>query len=192
MNAQELFWTGPQGDAYMERNFVDWWARVPFWSKVMAKAMPYGVLEVGCNAGWNLMAIRACWPQINPFIRGFEINDAAAKAARCAGLLVKNGTFDDLTAWSADLVFTSGVLIHIAPENLRESMQKLATATRRYVLAIEYESDVEQEIEYRGERERLWKRPFGKLYEELGLSPAGYWPNVEGWDRCAAWLMEKR
>jgi SAM-dependent methyltransferase len=165
---------------------------VPFWSKILARTLPMGVLEVGCNAGWNLMAIRSCWGG-QVLMKGVDINEGAVAFAERAGFLASVGGFENLWAkyQPFDLVFTSGVLIHVAPQNLNDAMAKLAAASRRYVLAIEYEHDREEEIVYRGERERLWKRPFGSLYEELGLKLVEYWPNVEGWDRCAAWLMEK-
>lgn len=190
MNPQEQHWSGEQGEAYTARNTVDWWARVPFWSRIMALTLPGRVLEVGCNAGWNLMAIRACWGEAVQ-AGGVEINELAAKRARDAGFRVTVGSFDKAPPAAAELVFTSGVLIHVAPEELTAAMDQVITASRRYVLAIEYEHVWEQEIEYRGERQRLWKRPFGQLYQNEGLSLVEYWPNVDGWDRCAAWLLRK-
>lgn len=190
MNPQEQFWQGEAGVQYTARNTVDWWARVPFWSRIIALTLPERVLEVGCNAGWNLMAIRACWGEAVQ-VGGVEINDVAAQRARDAGFRVVTGSFERTQAHSADLVFTSGVLIHIAPEAMAAAMDRVISASKRYVLAIEYEHSWEQEIEYRGERQRLWKRPFGKLYQEQGLHLVEYWPNVDGWDRCAAWLLRK-
>jgi hypothetical protein len=45
-------------------------------------------------------------------------------------------------------------------------------------------------IEYRGEKDRLWKRPYGKLYEAMGLTLVKAGP-AEGFDRCDFWLLSK-
>jgi len=70
-------------------------------------------------------------------------------------------------------------------------MQKIVDQSYRYVLAVEYESEQEEEIEYRGHTGKLWRRPFGKLYEEMGLRLVGKIENAPGFDSCAAWLLEK-
>ena len=70
-------------------------------------------------------------------------------------------------------------------------MEDLIDCSDRYILAVEYESSVEKEVEYRGHSGKLWKRPYGILYEQMGLKPVMYWNEVPGFDRCAAWLFEK-
>ena len=189
MNEQEQFWQGEFGNAYTARNSVDWWARVPFWARMMGMYRPRSVAEFGCNAGWNLMAIRATGFGVE--MDGVDINPEAVKRAQAAGLPVFLGT--DLGGLEAEMVFTAGVLIHIAPENLAATMQMLANHSSRYLVAIEYESDREQEVEYRGHKHRLWKRPFGKLYIEAvpGLRMIDKWDSADGFDRCAAWVLEK-
>jgi hypothetical protein len=69
----------------------------------------------------------------------------------------------------------------------------VVNASARYVMAIEYASAAEAEVIYRGEHDMLWKRPFGTLYEGLGLRPvrAGLVGKNEGFDDCAWWLLEK-
>ena len=61
----------------------------------------------------------------------------------------------------------------------------------RYVLAIEYASETEEMVEYRGHKDRLWKRNYGKLYEQLGLKilHTGW---ATGWDTTTYWLCEKQ
>lgn len=185
MNAQEQWWTGEAGDSYTARNRVNWWARMPFWAKVMGETVPSSVMEFGCNAGFNLMAIRAL--RFRMAITGIEINELAAKQASSAGFPVMQRI---PSSYTYDLVFTAGVLIHVAPENLQQTMRSIANHSDKYVLSVEYESEVEEEIEYRGEMGKLWRRPFGKLYEDMGLKLVEKWP-AEGFDRCTAWLMSK-
>lgn len=192
--AQQEWWAGAGGDAYTERNRVNWRARVPFWHRVIEFTGARSVYEFGCNAGWNLSAIRRYSPDVR--CHGHDINVHAAERARAAGLDVSNSTFGiDRLEDTYDLVFTAGVLIHIPPADLESFMRGVMRLSAQYVLAIEYEAPTEEEIEYRGEGGLLWKRPYGELYEKLGLRLtlcAQNWPElVGGFDNCTAWLMEK-
>jgi hypothetical protein len=65
---------------------------------------------------------------------------------------------------------------------------------QKHVLAIEYDAAAEEEVVYRGERGLLWKRNYGKLYEELGCRElmSGYLKAEDGFDNCTWWLMEKQ
>ena len=187
------FWSGTFGDGYTERNRVDWPVRVPFWADIVARTRPGTVLEVGCNAGWNLMALRSIGG--GPFVRGIDVNQKAIEAAADAGLpasLMSAADVGLLFPDSFDLVFTVGVLIHVPPEELPAVMAAIVQASRRHVLAVEYEADADVEVEYRGHAGRLWRRPFGRLYEGLGLTTVLKMDAGPGFDRCTAWLMEKR
>lgn len=187
MNAQEQFWAGDFGNAYTERNRVDWWARMPFWAKVMAMTCPRSVGEVGCNAGWNLMAIRALTWGIG--VHGVDVNERAVQQAQEAGLHVEVGTVADIA--EADLIFTAGVLIHVAPDDLPQMIRAIADKAGRYVLAVEYEASYEQAITYRGHTGQLWKRPYGQYLGAAGLTLIQSWQVGEEFDNCWAWLMEK-
>lgn len=186
MNEQQQFWAGEFGDEYVRRNQVDWRTRVPFWRDVIARTGARSVHEFGCNAGWNLSAIRRSYPDV--YVSGNDINEQAITQAIDAGL---EGIFVGSKCCRAELVFTAGVLIHVAPNDLESIMRHIVDASYRYVLAVEYESEQEEEVEYRGHAGKLWRRPFGKLYEELGLKLIGREGNVDGFDKCTAWLLEK-
>ena len=52
---------------------------------------------------------------------------------------------------------------------------------------------METEIEYRGQKGLLWKRPYGDLYKRMGLTlieTAKLQMDV-GFDNCRYWLMQK-
>lgn len=191
MNAQEQFWSGDFGNSYTARNRVDWRARIPFWKRIIDRTGARSVYEVGTNCGWNLSAIRRAYPDVAVY--GEDINERAVGQARTAGLKVSH--IDDDGGWETDgmfdIIFTAGVLIHVAPENLQAMMQQIVDASAQYVLAVEYAALQEEEVEYRGHSERLWKRPYGVLYAHMGLRliDSG---DAEGFDRCTYWLMEKR
>lgn len=190
MNPQEQFWSGAFGDEYTKRNRVAWKQRVPFWREILTLTRARSVLDVGCNAGWNLHAIRQVDPTVDAM--GVDINVAAVTEAEAAGLDAHVISLNQVGVVISgfNLVCTSGVLIHVAPADLEESMRNIVQASDRWVLAVEYEADEEQEIDYRGNAERLWKRPFGRLYEAMGLRLHAY-SEAAGFDRCSAWLMEK-
>lgn len=65
-----------------------------------------------------------------------------------------------------DLVFTVGVLIHINPERLLECMGKMYRYSKRFILVAEYFNREPVSIYYQGEKDRLYKRDFGKLFAE--------------------------
>lgn len=192
MNAQERFWQGRFGNEYTERNRVEWSERIPFWRTVLDHTDAKSVIEVGCNAGWNLLCIQRLRPKV--IAGGLDVNGSAVAQALNNGLSAIEGPISQLRHHydhGADLVFTCGVLIHIGPDELLGAMQSIVDTSRKWVLAVEYAAETEEEVEYRGHQERLWRRPFGKLYEKLGLRLAGK-SNPNGFDRCTAWLMEKR
>lgn len=186
---QEQFWSGEFGDAYTARNRVDWRARIPFWHDMLKFTGARSVFEVGCGAGWNLSAIRETKLH-HVELHGCEINDTAAHQAWTAGLWEIRLGACTLPLQGTELVFTAGLLIHVAPENLPALMKEIVAASTRWVIAVEYASDSEEMVEYRGHKDRLWKRPYGALYEALGMKIL-HTGDAVGFDRCTYWLMEK-
>jgi pseudaminic acid biosynthesis-associated methylase len=194
LTEQEQFWQGDFGTAYVHRNAsLDWRKRIPFWRAILDQTRPRSVLEIGCNIGTNLKAIRAASPTITAW--GCDINQTAISEAADAGLSVIEASVHDLgdVWWERfDLTFTVGVLIHIAPEDLERAMRAIIASSKRYVLAVEYADELEVEVAYRGHAERLWRRPFGKMYQDLGLNlVAEFDAPADAFDRCRAWLLSK-
>lgn len=184
-------WAGEFGNDYLARNQVNWLERVPFWNRIMRRTGARSVFEMGVNAGWNLSAILHdhLWAEV----AGNDINPLACAQAQAAGLNVVNKLdFTTEVPGKFELVFTAGVLIHIEPEYLEEVMRALVEKSYRWVLAVEYEADTETQVEYRGHTEKCWKRPYGDLYQALGLNLVERGEAGKGFDRCAYWLMEKR
>jgi pseudaminic acid biosynthesis-associated methylase len=186
------FWAGEFGRDYTKRNRVEWQARLPFWESAVQFCQPATVLEVGCNAGWNLRAIRQLSPSTELY--GVDVNAVAAEEARQAGLEVQHmdalGILGIHEPGSIDLVFTAGMLIHVAPQDLESVMRAIIAVSGRYVMAIEYDSEDEEEVEYRGHAGRLWKRPYGRLYEVLGLKLLSQ-GTAGGFDSCEYYLLDK-
>lgn len=188
----EDFWQQQFGDEYHRRNRVDWKARMDFWDSAMQYTGAKSVLDVGCGPGWNLLAIQAVAPGTE--LHGVDVNASAVEEARQHGLEAHCtpaiGIAGLYPAESIDLVATSGVLIHIAPADLEPVMRAIVATSGKYVLAIEYEADAETEVEYRGHKGKLWKRPFARLYQGLGLRLLST-GEAGGFDRCEYALLEK-
>lgn len=196
MSETTEFWQGTFGDEYVERNRVDWLKRVPFWQSIIDKTGATSVLEVGCNCGWNMQAIRKVNNQLA--MTGIDLNEKALAEAKVAGFDVEQMRGDDIDSAfghnCCDLVFTAGVLIHVPPDEINAVMQSIANVSGQYVLAVEYEADMEEMVKYRGNADRLWKRPFGAMYQKMGydLLESGSVGPDDGFDNCTWWLLEKQ
>ena len=99
----------------------------------------------------------------------------------------KNGFFD--------LVFTCCVLIHINLNDLPDAMDEIYRVSKEYILSIEYYSEEETSIKYRGNEDLLWKRNFSKhflqRYPDLVLVSEGYFDKSDGFDNSNWWLFKK-
>jgi spore coat polysaccharide biosynthesis protein SpsF len=202
--AQAAFWRGPFGDAYTERNAPEaaqLRARVALWASILAHmpTPPASILEVGANAGTNLRALRclsdAAFFAVEPNAKARQVllEDGVVPAANlCDGLAAAI----DLPDAAVDLAFTSGVLIHIHPDDLPSSCRDIHRVSRRYIACIEYFADRPEEVAYRGHADRLFKRDFGAFWLDSfpDLRPLGCgfaWRRLTGLDNLTWWLFEK-
>lgn len=160
---QEALWAGDFGTEYVERNRgVDLVAaNTELFRKVLERTSGVdSVLELGCNIGNNLRALRDLLPDAH--LQGVEINDDAAAEVRAwGGAAVEVGSILGYRSErSFDLTFTKGVLIHINPEKVDEVYTSLTSASSRYVMVCEYYNPTPVEVRYRGKDAALFKRDF--------------------------------
>ncbi len=150
------------------------------------------VFEVGANRGHNLRAIQ----QFVPKVHGCEPAKYARDIARQYDESVCGCSVYDLALWHKraryDLVFTSGVLIHVPPDRLDEALTNIHGIADRHILAIEYNGG-DEAIPYRGHDDMLWKRNYGAHYTRLfpDLTLIGVGENIPGFERATYWLLEK-
>jgi pseudaminic acid biosynthesis-associated methylase len=202
---QLQFWRGSFGDDYIGRNPLDessMKARSAMWTRILAAlgGRPIdSILEVGANIGLNLTALSRL---TSATLYALEPNDTARSRLIEDGTVAKSralgGSADSIALEdrAVDLVFTSGVLIHIAPENLPAACSEMYRVARRYIACIEYFSTQPQEILYRGHAGRLFKRDFGAFwldqFPELRVIDYGFfWRRMTGLDDLTWWLFEK-
>ena len=198
-------WTGAFGDAYTERNAADEShvkLRVDMWRRVLhplSATPPASCLEVGANVGINLRALREIHAiemhalEPNAKAREILIRDRVVPSGR-----VLDGTVEriDLADESIDLVFTSGVLIHVDPERLEAACREMHRVARRYLLTIEYFASEPETKTYRGRQGLLFKRDFGAFWLDLfpALTVVDYgffWKRMTGLDNLTWWLFTK-
>ena len=199
-------WRGRFGDSYAERNhvtvervrtYIHAFAKI--WER-MSAAPPKSVLECGCNVGLALRAIRAISDaslsaiEPNPKARAMAMASNVAAKENLKDGSVQHIPFEDE---SHDLVFTSGVLIHVAPEHLGPAMDEMARVSRRYILMIEYYSREISEIPYRGQEKMLWKADYGRLFLERhpdweAVEAGFFWQPLTGFDDSTWWLFRRQ
>ena len=126
------------------------------------------ILEVGCNEGNQLCALREMGFE---HLYGIEIQDYALRKARSR---LQNAQLALATAFEIpypdgffDLVFTSGVLIHIAPADLPKALREIHRCSRKFIWGFEYYSPQPTEVRYRGHQSLLWKADYAGLYLDL-------------------------
>lgn len=176
---QEEFWSGQFGAGYIDRNQSEQLVtrRVVHFARFMHCAPNVkSIIELGCNVGMNLAALKRLNPAFE--LAAYEINPKAAQIARELGVAdVVTGTVIDRIdkGRTYDMSFTSGVLIHINPDALSDVYENLYRLSDRYILINEYYNPTPVSVEYRGTKDRLFKRDFaGELMDRYQLRLLDY------------------
>ena len=203
---QVKFWRGDFGDVYVDRNtasFDHMRMKLTMWVKIfdlMAGDMPKSILEVGPNIGLNIRAMKllcdAEYFAVEPNAKAREI---LIKENILAQENLQNGFAGDLLLPEKPfyLSFTSGVLIHIHPDDLLDACTNIHKSTGKYIVCSEYFSDRPETIEYRGHGDKLFKRDYGSFWLDNfpDLKCLGYgfeWKKLTGHDNFTWWVFEKR
>lgn len=123
------------------------------------------ILEVGCNIGNQLdMLARLGFTNLH----GIELNPEALEIAkkRHPQMSFTQGSATDMPFEdsSFDLVFTSGVLIHLNDEHVKAARSEIHRCSARYILGYEYFAETRTETTYRGEQSLMWKENFMQSY----------------------------
>ena len=193
------FWAGQAGTEYHRRQDVTAQANFNYFLRATSHTgLPRRVLELGCGAGLNMAVLREIDPMVE--VQGVDVNaDALRQASEYGRTYRLSATDPNLPAIvpSAELVITKGLLIHIAPDDLPAVYANLYTLSDRYILIGEYYSPTPQEIEYRGQKGRLWKRDFaGELldaYADLKLMDYGFHYHREAYPQDdISWFMLRK
>ncbi len=142
-------------------------------------------LEVGCNTGNQLLLLqRMGYTNLS----GVELQPYALEIARTRtrNISMAQGSalalpYDDA---SFDVVFTSGVLIHIAPEDIPRAVSEIHRVSKRFIWGLEYYAPNVTEVNYRQHDGLLWKMNYAQRYldqfDDLELVREKHIPYLEG------------
>jgi spore coat polysaccharide biosynthesis protein SpsF len=176
----EKFWSEDFGNNYTDRNNNDLIINnVELFKKILKNININNVFEIGCNRGLNLDAINII--NKNIYLNGIELNKKAYDILLSRGIcdkLYNDSIFNFNSENKYDFVFTKGVLIHINPDKLQDLYNKIYNMSNKYILIAEYYSRQFQEINYRGNQNKLFKKDFcGDImnkYPDLKLIDYGF------------------
>jgi len=123
------------------------------------------ILEIGCNMGNQLLLLQEVG---FTNLQAIEIQSYALERAKNR---LPNANFKRASALALpyadrrfDLVFTSGVLIHIGPPDLPVVLDEIHRCAKRWIWGLEYYSPGMTEVPYRGHHDLLWKADYSSLY----------------------------
>ena len=160
---------------------------------------PASILEAGSNIGINIHALaeitNATLHAVEPNREALDtlISSNVIPAKRAVQGSLQFLPFDNS---SIELVFTSGVLIHIPDEALDQAISEILRVSSRYILTLEYFSPEPMSIPYRGHNDFLFKRDYGELFLDASpdleyVADGFFWKRVTGLDNLNWWLFRK-
>lgn len=179
MTEQMKEWMEKFGDEYTDRNYMSpaeynklcerriGVSRTGQIDEFLSGLKLGAILEVGCNIANQLLILQKTGLKN---LYGIELNRYAVERAkeRTKGTkitIIQGSAFNTPFKDSHfDLVFTSGVLIHISPKDIDRALDENYRVAKKYIWGTEYFSEDYMQVNYRGRDELLWKTNFAKLY----------------------------
>jgi len=203
MNEQEEFWEREIPSAYRTDNDgFDIPSGLSAWQKMTHSLDVSEIntfLECGSNIGRNVGILAKLAPLWEANVIEINVDSLSIcmdryEIANSFRGSIKDSQFEK----KFDFVFSCGVLIHVNPDDLLETMQKMYDHSNRFILIAEYFSRAPESIIYRGQLNKLFKRDFGKLFIEnfpvRALDCGFLWSHEHeagGFDDITYWLFEK-
>ena len=138
------------------------------------------VMEFGCGAGRNLYYIHKEINGVRTF--GFDINESAIRSAQefldgFDSKIYLNNIYNtsDIKDNSIEVVYTSGVLMHIPHEKVRGIIQEMHRIAKYSVVHFELHG-TSNDFDY-----HRYPRDYEKLYGKMGLKCEQYkiYPNID-------------
>jgi pseudaminic acid biosynthesis-associated methylase len=123
------------------------------------------ILEVGSNIGLQLLFLQKMGFEN---LYGIEIQSYAVELSKSKtkGINIIQGSAFDIPFKDSyfEMVFTSGVLIHISPSDIDLALNEIHRCSSKYIWGFEYFAEKYTEIPYRGQKDLLWKTDFARLF----------------------------
>lgn len=207
---QMRYWAGDFGKQYTDRNFMTLdemellfknnygFTRSEINQRfLMNMDLSVRILEVGSNIGNQLLCLQKAG--FNN-LYGIELQSYAVELSksRTKNINIIQGSAFDIPFKDGffDIVFTSGVLIHIAPEDISGVLEEICRCSKRYIWGTEYYSGEYEEVNYRGNEKLLWKNDFSKMFlnkfSDLRLVKVEYLKYLNNDNVDIIYLIEKK
>lgn len=193
-------WGGHFGERYTDRCNVTPESRQNIFDSLLCNLNTKSILEVGCNKGHNLDSIKAAFSKHDLSVETHGI-EPQKKLCNRPDIICGDAYSLPWADNTFDMVFTSGVLIHIPPYKLSDALSEIHRVSKRYIMAIEYWSDEEVGKAYRDfeNKHGCWSRPYNDIYlksfPELKLVKCGDIRDIgdDGWgfSDCNYGIFEK-
>jgi pseudaminic acid biosynthesis-associated methylase len=181
MTEQIKEWTGEFGREYTDRNSLSLEAMDGMYFATFGVTRTalnerflgdmdrdMSILEVGANIGNQLLCLKKMG---FTNLHALEVNPYAAAKFRerlpDIPLIQASALSIPFSCAAFDLVYTSGVLIHISPDNIAPAMSEIVRCSSKYVWGFEYYAPQYTTVTYRGHKDLLWKTDFSRLYRTL-------------------------
>lgn len=155
------------------------------------------ILEAGSNIGVQLMLLQKMgFSNLYGIeLQWYAVDESKRKTKNIN--IIQGSAFDiPFKDNFFDLVFTSGLLIHISPRDINDVLDGIYRCSRRYIWGFEYYADCCTEIVYRGKSNLLWKNDFAKRYTErfpdLKLKKEQRFKYLNSDDVDSMFLLEKK
>jgi pseudaminic acid biosynthesis-associated methylase len=171
-------WTGEFGKQYTDRNAVsldeleklyirNYGIKRMDLNKLFLDRLDRSIriLEVGSNIGNQLLCLQKMGFKnlygIEPQEYAVEFSKKKVRHIN----LIRADVFDiPFKDNYFDMVFTSGVLIHLNPKDIVGALKEIYRCSKKYIWGFEYYAKIYTEIPYRGNKNLLWKANFPQLY----------------------------
>ncbi len=167
LTPQEKFWKGSFGSEYIKRHDTKKWIvdNKVFFNNCLKKIKKNNVktmIEFGSNVGLNLMALNKILNLKK--ITGIEINNNAYKYLKKLNYVdaINTSALNYKSKDKYNLVLSKGFLIHINPKKLKTIYSNLYNSCVKngLILVAEYYSPKPVSVNYRGNKNVLFKRDF--------------------------------
>lgn len=142
------------------------------------------LLEVGCNAGPNLIKIRARYAE--QALAGIDLNTEAVEEARhqldpAVDLRVGSVLALPYRAGAFDVVLADAVLMYLPPEDIDQALAEIDRVASKAVILVERFAETDQVVGH------VWGRNYGLLLSQLGYTVQELpitektWPTSQSW-----------
>lgn len=166
------FFLGKNGDEYTQRNETSNLERKSVADIIYNTVKMHkikSVCELGCNVGHNLSRLGDL-----TLTCGVDINDSALEKGKEKYPFVNfiKGSIYDIPLYdnSFELVFTRGVLIHVAPNDRLKVLDEMKRISSRFIINIEYpvrNTKNEYEAVQWRENKELWRINTPKYWKKI-------------------------